>query len=122
MSVKILVVEDDAATQQLLEFLLKKEGYEVISSTDGKDAFDKATREKPDLVITDIMLPHTDGLELTKNLKKEDGLKQIPIIIVSSLGQEMEVTQGLRSGADGYIVKPFHPQQLFAALKKVFKK
>ena len=118
---KIMIVEDDPATQQLLEFLLQKEGYQIVKVAEGDQVLENARREKPDLILMDIMLPRMNGIEATKQIRREAPLKKIPVLILSALGQEMEVTVGLSAGADGYLVKPFKPHELLQEVKKRLK-
>lgn len=114
---KILVAEDEPMLLKTIELKLKKEGYEVIATIDGREAISKIESEQPDLVISDIMMPYASGLELTAMLKKEE--KQIPIIILSAMEQEKVVMEAFELGADDYITKPFSLNELSIRVKRL---
>ena len=114
---KILVAEDEPMLLKTIELKLKKEGYEVIATIDGREAISKIESERPDLVISDIMMPYASGLELTAILKK--GEKQIPIIILSAMEQEKVVMEAFELGADDYITKPFSLNELSIRVKRL---
>lgn len=109
---KILIVEDDPTTVQLIEFLLKKNDYEVLIAHNGVEALEISKKEKSDLILMDVMMPKMDGIEAIEKLKKNENTRDIPIVILSALGQEMDVMRGLQAGASSYIVKPFSPKEL----------
>lgn len=120
---KILIVEDDPTTVQLIEFLLKKNNFEVLIAYNGVEALQIAKKEKLDLILMDVMMPKMDGIEAIEKLKKDENTRDIPIIILSALGQEMDVMRGLQVGASSYIVKPFSPQELLTEINtKLAKK
>jgi len=117
MGKKILVVDDEPDLLKVTLIRLEKTGYEVYSGTDGQEALDIARRVMPDLIIIDVYLPVLNGDEVAGILKKDDALKHIPIILISATTQ----TLGARtqdSGADGYIIKPFEPEELIAMVEK----
>ena len=120
MAKKVLVVEDDPATLRLVEYLLKKEKLNVILAKDGREGLRKV-QERPDLIILDIMLPEMSGLEIIEKLKNNKDLRKIPIMILSSLGEEALVSSALKKGADEYIVKPFATGFLIAEVKRLLK-
>ncbi len=122
MKEKILIVEDEKDIVKMLEYNLKKEGFQVVSSRDGEEALDLAVRENPDLVILDLMLPGLDGLEVCKILKKESKTSHIPIIMLTAKSQESDKVIGLELGADDYITKPFSPRELVARIKAVLRR
>jgi len=119
---KILIVEDDPTTVQLIEFLLKKNNFEVLIAYNGVESLQIAKKEKLDLILMDVMMPKMDGIEAIEKLKKDENTRDIPIIILSALGQEMDVMRGLQAGASSYIVKPFSPQELLAEINKKLTK
>jgi DNA-binding response OmpR family regulator len=120
---KILIVEDDPTTVQLIEFLLKKNNFEVLIAYNGEEALQITKKEKSDLILMDVMMPKMDGIEAIEKLKKDENTRDIPIVILSALGQEMDVMRGLQAGASGYIVKPFSPKELLEEIKaKLAKK
>ena len=115
---KILLVEDDQMLLSLLDFRLRKEGYHVVAVNNGRDAISEIKSDSPDLVISDIMMPFVSGLELIGFIKNECE-KEIPIIIISSAGQEEMVLEAFNLGADDFIAKPFSPNELIVRLKKM---
>ncbi len=122
MKEKILIVEDEKDIVKMLLYNLKKEGFRVAEARDGEDAIDLAVRERPDLILLDLMLPGIDGLEVCKVLKKESKTSFIPIIMVTAKGQESDKIVGLELGADDYITKPFSPRELIARIKAVLRR
>ncbi len=120
---KILIVEDDPTTVQLIEFLLKKNNFEVLIAYNGVEALQIIKKEKPDLILMDVMMPKMDGIEAIEKLQEDETTRDIPIVILSALGQEMDVMRGLQAGAASYIVKPFSPSELLEEIKaKLAKK
>ena len=116
---KILVVDDEPGIVELLEMRLKATGYEVSSAYDGVEALEKAKREKPDLVILDLMLPKMDGYKVCALLKKDARYARIPIVMFTARAQEEDRKMGLEAGADGYITKPFEPQVLLDKIQQL---
>ena len=119
---RILVVEDEADLATLLQFRLEKEGYEVLYAKDGREGFDKARLEKPDLIILDLMLPKVDGYWICNMLKHDKRYEHIPIIILTARAGKNEVCVGKECGADEYMVKPFEFDILLSKIKKALKK
>lgn len=115
---RILVAEDEPMLLKTIELKLKKEGYEVITTQDGREAIAKIEEFNPDLVISDIMMPYASGLEITALLKKNSD-KQIPIIILSAMEQEKVVMEAFELGADDYITKPFSLNELSIRVKRL---
>ncbi|MFW6134300.1 MAG: response regulator [Elusimicrobiota bacterium] len=115
---KIMIVEDEPSTVKLLKILLKKNNYEVSSYINGKKAVEAVEKERPDLILMDIMMPEMDGIEAIGKIKKLQSNKKIPIIILSSLEHEIEVNRGLDAGAMGYVVKPFDTKKLLREIEK----
>jgi DNA-binding response OmpR family regulator len=114
MPEKILVVEDEPSLQETLAYNLKKQGYEVSTSGDGRLAVDQARSFQPDLVILDVMLPGMDGFEVCKILRKESN---IPILMLTARDDEIDRVVGLEIGADDYLTKPFSMRELMARVK-----
>ncbi|KKQ27389.1 MAG: Response regulator receiver protein [Candidatus Magasanikbacteria bacterium GW2011_GWC2_37_14] len=102
---KILIVEDDSFTIKLYTRLLSDEGFEVISTPAANEACGLAKREKPNLIIMDLMLTDGNGFEVIKQIRKETSLKKIPIITLSNLGQETDIDEALKKGSNKYFVK-----------------
>jgi DNA-binding response OmpR family regulator len=118
---KIVLVEDDADLLGLLKYNLEKEGYAVAGLQTGKGALDLCRREKPDLIILDIMLPDTDGLEICREIRAHSELSHVPVIFLTARGSETDRIVGLELGANDYIVKPFFVRELIARVKIQFR-
>jgi two-component system alkaline phosphatase synthesis response regulator PhoP len=109
---KILVVDDEINITQILEFSIGAEGYEVITAANGEEAIDKARREQPNLIILDVMMPRIDGYEACRILKSNPLTKNIPVILLTAKGREIDKRLGYEVGATDYIIKPFSPNKL----------
>jgi DNA-binding response OmpR family regulator len=118
---KILVAEDEPMLLKTIELKLKKEGYEVITTEDGRDAIARIENDSPDLVISDIMMPYASGLEIV-SLVKQRLQKQIPVIILSAMEQEKVVMEAFELGADDYITKPFSLNELSIRVKRLMSR
>jgi DNA-binding response OmpR family regulator len=114
---KILVAEDEMIMQKTIELRLKKDGHEVITCSDGREAIQKIEEINPDLIITDIMMPFASGLEIIEAVKRNGG-KNIRIIVLSAMGQENVVLEAFQLGADDYITKPFSPNELSMRVRR----
>ena len=119
---KIVVIEDEDDILEVITYNLKREGYEVITSTSGEDGLEKIEKASPQLVILDLMLPEIDGIELCRKLKSDPLTRSIPVIMVTAKGEESEVVLGLGVGADDYVTKPFSPRELVARVKAVLRR
>ena len=117
---KILVAEDEPLMLMAIEAKLKNEGFEVIGAQDGREALKILETTTPDLIITDILMPYTSGLELI-SIVKSDPHKKLPIIVLSGLGQEDTVMEAFQLGADDFITKPFNPTELSVRVKRLMK-
>jgi len=117
---KILIVEDEELMLKALEFRLKKDGYTIVRATDGRDAISRINEDNFDMVITDIMLPFNNGLEILNHVKRKAG-KNVPVIVLSAVGLEKVVLEAFELGADDYITKPFSPTELSIRVKKLLK-
>lgn len=118
---KILVAEDEPIMLKTIELRLKKDGYEVIAVSDGREALKQIRENTPDLLITDIMMPYSSGLELVGAVKQE--LRSpIPVIILSAMGQEDIVVKAFKLGADDFLNKPFSPNELSLRVKRLLGK
>ena len=116
---KILVVDDEVNITQILEFSIGAEGYEVIAAQNGEEAIDKARREQPDLIILDIMMPIIDGYEACRILKSNPLTKNIPVILLTAKGRDIDRRLGYEVGATDYIIKPFSPNKLVDKIHKL---
>jgi two-component system alkaline phosphatase synthesis response regulator PhoP len=109
---KILVVDDEIYIVHILDFSLGMEGYEVLTALDGEQALEKARAGHPDLIVLDIMMPKLDGYETCKMLKADPATRDIPVILLSAKGRNVDQKIGFEVGADDYITKPFSPRKL----------
>ena len=116
---KILVVDDEIYIVHILDFSLGMEGYEVLTALDGEQALEKARAEKPDLIVLDIMMPKLDGYETCKLLKADASTKDIPVILLSAKGRNVDQKIGFEVGADDYITKPFSPRKLVERINAI---
>ena len=122
MNKRILIVEDEKDIRELLEHYLKKEGYEVQSAKDGQAGLEKASKEKLDLIILDLMLPQVDGLEICRRLRSQAATAALPIIMLTARTEETDRIVGLEMGADDYITKPFSPREVLARIKALHRR
>ena len=119
MPEKILVVEDEASLVETLQYNLRREGYQVAVATDGLTALEVARKERPDLILLDIMLPQLDGLEVCRILRRE---MNVPIIMLTARTDEVDRVVGLELGADDYVSKPFSIRELLARVKALLRR
>lgn len=118
----IFIVEDDADIRELESYALKNSGFEVAEFADGTRLLSECVKNKPELIILDIMLPGTDGITLLRQLKSDPGAKDIPVIFITAKSSEMDMVKGLDMGADDYIVKPFGVMQLVSRVKALLRR
>jgi DNA-binding response OmpR family regulator len=116
---RILLVDDEQAVQTLLTYPLRKEGYEVVGAMDGQEALDRFTEQRFDLVVLDIMLPKLDGIEVCRRLRTRS---QVPIIMLTAKGDEVDKIAGLEIGADDYITKPFSVREFRSRVKAALRR
>lgn len=119
MGKRILVVDDEPASVNMMQMRLEAGGYEIMAAYDGQEALEKARNEKPDLIILDLMLPKMDGYKVCRLLKFDDKYKKMPIIMFTARAQEADRKMGMDVGADAYITKPFDPKVLMAKIKEL---
>ena len=122
MNSKILVVDDEPEAVELLEFNLKKAGFDVLTATDGAQALKKARSVLPNLIVLDLMLPEIDGLEVCKMLRRDPATTRIPVIMLTAKAAEVDRIVGLEIGADDYVTKPFSPRELVLRVNKVLRR
>lgn len=116
---KILIIEDDELMVKILQFVLRKEGYQVSVAKDGLNAIERIPQIEPDLVLTDVMMPFKSGLEVISYMK--ENYKHVPIIVVSALGEEERtVIEAFKLGVDDFMSKPFNPNELLLRVKRLF--
>ncbi|MCB0017974.1 MAG: response regulator transcription factor [Anaerolineales bacterium] len=119
MAEKILVIDDEDTTVQLIALLLERRGYEVVKAYSAEDGLRKAYRHQPDLVLLDVMMPDMDGWEVCRRLRQESG---VPILMLTALGDEVDRILGLELGADDYLTKPFSTRELIARIKALLRR
>jgi len=115
----VLVIDDDPVILELLRVNFEIEGFDVICATDGEEGLRRAHTDRPDVVISDIMMPRRDGLQLLTDLKADPATEDLPVILLSAKAQKSEVEHGMDMGADDYITKPFDPLELIDRLNAV---
>jgi len=119
MAKTILIVDDSASVRQVVSIALKGAGYDVLEANDGKDALSKLTGQKVHLIISDVNMPNMDGITLVKEVKKLAAYKFTPIIMLTTESQEEKKQEGQAAGAKAWVVKPFKPEQMLAAVSKL---
>jgi two-component system alkaline phosphatase synthesis response regulator PhoP len=116
---KILVVDDEVYILHILDFSLGAEGFEVLTANNGEEAIAKAKQEQPDLIVLDIMMPVLDGYETLRQLKRDAKTKEIPVILLTAKGRDVDKRLGFEVGATDYIVKPFSPSRLIERIEEI---
>ena len=119
MNDTILIIEDDANTAALITLYCEREGFRTLTAVDGSSGLDRAGKERPDLIILDLMLPEMDGWEVCRRIRQTS---EVPIIMLTARGDEIDRVSGLSLGADDYVVKPFSPRELVERVKAVLRR
>lgn len=119
---KILVVDDEPHILRSVEYILSREGYTVLTATNGEEGIQVAKAEKPDLILLDIMIPKIDGYQVCRMLKSDPHMGEVYIIMLTAKGQDVDRVIGFESGADDYIGKPFSPKKLLAMAREVLER
>lgn len=119
MAKTILIVDDSASVRQVVSIALKGGGYDVIEAVDGRDALNKLTGQKVHLIVSDVNMPNMDGISFVKELKTRDAYKFTPVIMLTTESQEDKKQAGQAAGAKAWVVKPFQPAQMLAAVAKL---
>ncbi len=115
----ILVIEDDDIMLKAIRNILGKDGYTVITAKDGKEAFDRLENDDYDVVVTDLMMPYANGLEVVSRLRGDETKRNVGIIVISSVGNEETITEAFRLGADDYLKKPIMAGELLIRIRKL---
>ncbi len=118
----ILVIEDEKDIRELIRFNLEQEGFAVVVAADGEQAFAAIRRERPALVLLDLMLPGVSGLEVCRRLREQEATARLPIVMVTAKAAEADRIVGLELGADDYVTKPFSPRELLARIRAVLRR
>jgi DNA-binding response OmpR family regulator len=120
MPKKIVYIEDDLEMTYLIKMILERKGYEIISTNDGMEGFEVIEREKPDLVLLDLMMPNIDGWDIYHQLKSNENTNQIPAIVISAKAQPIDKVLGIQiAKVNNYISKPFKPQELLESIESI---
>ncbi|AZU03012.1 phosphate regulon response regulator PhoB [Glycocaulis alkaliphilus] len=122
MQPHVLVVEDEDALAELLQYNLKKEGFRVTVAADGEEAMILVEERQPDIILLDWMLPRVSGIEVCRRLRGRQETRNIPIIMLTARGEEADRIRGLDTGADDYIIKPFLMNELFARVRAILRR
>ncbi len=120
MPKKILACDDEKHIVRLVQVNLERQGYEVVTANDGKEALQKVEEENPDLIVLDVMMPYMDGFEVLQNLRRNPATREIPVIMLTAKAQDADVFRGWQSGVDCYLTKPFNPMELISFVKRIF--
>jgi two-component system chemotaxis response regulator CheY len=118
---KILIVDDDATTRKLLGLYLKTKGYEIAYAENGLDAIEKAGREKPNLIITDLNMPYMDGIEFVKTMRADPARQELPILMVTTEADPEERERAMSVGVNGYLVKPVTAEVVIQNIRHILK-
>lgn len=121
MPATVLVVDDSPTALRLIRLAVEAGGYRVLTASDGNEAIDVAQRERPDLVVLDIILPKKNGFQVCRHLKALPETGGIKVVLLSSKSHEMDILWGKRQGADGYLTKPFESEQLLACIESALR-
>ena len=119
MSLKIVVADDDLDICELLDISFRKAGFTVRTAIDGMQAFDEIVQERPDIVVLDVVMPNMSGVDVVKMMRKDDDLREIPAILVSARGQDLEFDFDLEVDRVEFVVKPFNLQELVQLVKEI---
>lgn len=121
MSKKILIADDEQNIVISLEFLMKREGFEVLVATDGEEAVARIRKDCPDLVLLDVMMPKKSGFEVCQEIKSDPALGGVRILMLTAKGRDTEVAKGLALGADAYMTKPFSTKELVEKVRSLLR-
>ncbi len=119
---KILIAEDEPDIRELVAFMLRFAGYEVMAASNGEEAVQAATHEVPDLVLMDVRMPRMTGYDACRIMKANPTLRDVPIVFLSAKGQEAEIQSGLEAGAEEYLLKPFSPDELTNRVRTILSR
>lgn len=119
MTHKILIADDEPNIVVSLEYLMKRAGYEVVVARDGQEAIDAVRREKPDLVLLDVMMPRKNGFDVCTEIRADEALRATKVLMLTAKGRDTDVDKGLGVGADAYVTKPFSTKELAAKVAEM---
>ena len=116
---RVLVVDDEVNIVRLIQINLQRHGYEVETANNGAEALAKIRDSRPDLLVSDVMMPEMDGFELLANVRRDPALSDLPVIMLTAKAQDADVMSGYKHGADMYLTKPFNPAELITFAKRI---
>ncbi len=122
MSARILVVDDDAQIVRLLKSYLEQGGFDVMTAANGEDALHILRHDKPDAMVLDVMMPKRDGLSLTRLVRADNALAHVPILMLTARVEDRDKIEGLETGADDYLIKPFNPLEVVARVRALLRR
>jgi len=121
MTQKIVIADDEPNLVIPLEYMLKREGYEVTIARDGQEALDAIARVRPQLVLLDVMMPRKSGFDVCQALRADESNRELRILLLTAKGRDDDVAKGLALGADAYVIKPFSPKELVAKVRELLE-
>ena len=121
MAKKILVVDDERHIVRLVEVNLARAGYDVVVAYDGVEALEVFQKQKPDMVVLDVMMPRMDGFEVLKKLQADPDSRDVPVIMLTAKAQDADIFRGWSSGVSSYLTKPFNPRELLTFVERIFQ-
>jgi DNA-binding response OmpR family regulator len=116
---RVLVADDERDILELVAFRLERSGYEIVRANDGEEALRFALEQRPDLAVLDVMMPKLNGYDVTREIRRHEQTRTMPVILLTARAQEADVTRGFEAGADDYLKKPFSPQELGARVQAI---
>jgi two-component system alkaline phosphatase synthesis response regulator PhoP len=119
---QILIIEDEEDIRELVRYNLERENLAVTEAESGEAGLKSASQKRPDLILLDLMLPGKDGLQICRELKRNEATRDIPVVMMTAKGEESDIVTGLEMGAEDYIVKPFSPKVMVARIKAVLRR
>jgi two-component system response regulator ResD len=122
LKARILVADDDRVTARFLQSLLSEKGYDVAVAEDGGQALELAATLAPDLILSDMVMPYVDGMSLLRQVRSDERLAGIPVILLTQKDREEDIVAGLEGGADDYVVKPFNARELLVRVRKLLER
>ena len=122
MATSVLIIEDEKAIREMIRFALQREGHDVLEAEDARSATDVLSNQRPDLMVVDWMLPDVSGIELIRRFRRDELLRDVPVIMLTARGEESDKVKGLESGADDYMTKPVAIRELNARIKALLRR
>ena len=118
---KILACDDEASILRLVQANLERGGYQVVTAMDGREALRQVERERPDLVILDVMMPYEDGFGVLQEIRRRPDTRDLPVILLTAKYSDTDALRGWQEGADSYLTKPFNPEELLTFVGRIFE-